>query len=213
MNSSYIMIKPDGLRYLNQIERMVLQGGFEINGRYSVTNWEKVAHKVYEKCIRERDELFEKEFLCHIWLNKYLFGNYAIVLILKKDKCYDKILLEEIMKVKSRIRTNFNASKNGTFIIALDMKKIDIPSESIERGYLSIATEDEIKVFDSTISQKGMFNSFFLQYVHCPDANIEDAKNELGILCDMNVISFENKINDDEWNMMKKLNERLDIES
>ena len=176
---------------------------------FFVQNWEDVAKNIYKKCIQDRDELFEKEFLCHIWLNKYLFGNFAIVFLLSKDGYFDNRLLDAILNLKKKIRSRFDASKNGTFIVALDMEKINLSSTRVPKGRLIIQHDRESSIFDQSISQEGRFNSFFFQYVHCPNVNYEDAKQELDILKKMGVLSIENMISIDEWNTMKKHAERL----
>lgn len=203
------MVKPDGLRYLLEIEQMIIASGFKICGRYSVYNWEVVAKQIYEKSISEHDELFEKEFYGHIWLNKYLFGNYAIVLLLKFQDFEDRRLLERIMEMKLRIRRRFNASKNGTFIVALDMNRINLSSNLIPSSNLVLQTENGIMTFDNNISQCGKFSSFYFQYVHCPDPSVIDAQNELNILKRLGVISVHNLICNEEWKKLKNIIGRL----
>lgn len=209
MKISYLMIKPDGLRYLFEIEQLITTEGFEICGRYSVYNWEEVAKQIYAKSVSEHDEVFEKEFLGHIWLNKYLFGNYAIVILLRYNNLENKQLLEQIMRLKLKIRKRFNASKNGTFIVALDMNKINLTSDLISSSNLVLQTENGIITFDDNISQCGKFSSFYFQYVHCPDPIVDEAQNELTILKRMAVISEHNLICDEEWNKIKCIIERL----
>ena len=126
MKMSYIMVKPEGQRYLSEIESMILNEGFCVESIYHVDDWEKVSCKVYEKCLNERGEKYKQEFLAHVWLNKYLFGNEAIVIFLSKPNIYGINLLGEIMNVKKKIRNRYNATKDGTFMIALDFNKIGL---------------------------------------------------------------------------------------
>lgn len=209
MKISYLMVKPDGLRHLLEIEQIITAEGFEICGRYSAYNWEEVAKQIYAKSLNEHGEVFEKEFLGHIWLNKYLFGNYAIVILLRHTNLEGKQLLGKIMQLKLKIRKRFNASKNGTFIVALDMNKINLSSDLISSSNLVLQTENGIMTFDDSISQCGKFSSFYFQYVHCPDPIVDEAQNELGILKRMEVISEYNLICDEEWSKLKCIISRL----
>lgn len=202
MKQSYIMIKPDGQRYLTEIDDIIKDNDFRIVSMYRVKDWETISSKIYEDCLNANDELFRLDYLAHVWLDKYLFGNSAIVMILEKDGLEGIRLLEEIMCLKKTIRKTFNATKTGVFMVVMDVSKIGLPGIS-PRGTLAIKSDDIILPVDDYMMQEGNFRAFFFQYVHCPDANIYEAKNEMQIL-EANVISSENLITFVEWQQMKK---------
>lgn len=203
MFESYLMIKPDGQRYLQEIEEMILNSGFSIKAIYHVCDWENISFKIYQHCLSKHDELFKLDFLAHVWINKYLFGNKAAIMVLSKKNVIGTQLLEEIMRLKRDIRTRFNATKNGTFMIIADMEKIGFNTIS-NKGYLCIKSKMDYVLVDEYLPQIGTFRAFFLQYIHCPDANTDEAQSELTILKKENIISLENIITQKEWYNMKK---------
>lgn len=198
------MVKPDGQRYLEDIEEIIKSRGFEIEGIYHIGDWEFVCSKVYARCIGQNTDIFKKEFLAHVWLNKYLFGNNALVLMLSKPGFENIDLLREVMQTKKFVRQKYNASKNGTFMVVMDINKIGLTSDEVEKSELFLKNRHGFERLDEMIAQEGMFRTFFLQYVHCPDAILDEAKNELEILENLGVFSDENLVSAEEWAMMKR---------
>lgn len=204
MNKSYIMIKPEGQRYLEEIENIIFDFGFAIEGIYYVEDWEFICTQIYSKCLNEHDELFMKDFLGHVWLNKYLFGNQSLVIMLSKRNFANEELLAEIMRMKKYIRKKYNATKNGTFMLLMDLSKAGITSSDVNNGQVTLLQGTKQECLDEMISQVGFFRTFFLQYVHCPDVVLHEAEEEIEMLKRNNVISNFNLVDETGWNFMKK---------
>ncbi len=202
MDYSILIVKPDGLRYLSYIESETINHGFRIVSKYHVYSWDEMHLELNKEEIKKKGSLFGDEIEAHIWLIKYIFGNYAQVWFLEKDSTKDEELLEEIMSLKKCIRDKLNASRNGTFMIISDLNKLGLKASDIEPGFLGTFHNNKFSKIDSYISQEGRFDSFFLKYVHCPDATLEEAKREIEVIKKLNITSTDNLISDEEWKKM-----------
>ncbi|HCC08349.1 MAG TPA: hypothetical protein DEP72_09365 [Clostridiales bacterium] len=203
MNKGYIMIKPDGHPYLKEFEKIILNQGLEIEEMYYIDDWKTVCTEVNRHDLIKRDKKSYNEFFGHVWLNNYMFGNSAVVLIISKKDCNYKELLDLILYTKKQIRNSLNATKDGTFMIALDMKKVGLDSDYFE-GYLKLVDDNNQQLFSEYLSRKAKWIAFYLPYVHCPDPNIIDNEIELNVLKKMDILSNENRISKSEWDLMKK---------
>ncbi|MBR6253094.1 MAG: hypothetical protein IKR04_04565 [Clostridia bacterium] len=202
MDNSFLLIKPDGFRYLDVIRKEVLKNGFRIVNKYHIYSWEDVFRKLSRELMEHRNELFGKEIEAHIWLLKYIFGNYAQLWILEKKPLKDEALLEETTNVKEIIRDRYCASRDGTFMIIADMCKVGLPSEFLSPGYLGTFFENEFHKVDKMIPQRGQFDGFYLKYLHCPDPILSEAEREFEVLRKCGIISKENEISEEEWEKM-----------
>lgn len=202
MNNSILLITPEGLRYLDSITKEVMQGGFEIISMHHVFSWGNVFRAFNKKYLEEKDELFRNQIEAHIWLKNYIFGDYAQVWLLRKNSLTDVTLLKEITNLKMLIRSKYGASRDGTFIMILDLCKIGFNPGGIRSAYLGTFQRDSFQIIDESISQIGKFDFYFLKYVHSPDPNLCDAKREIEILKDMKVISDDTIITKEERDKM-----------
>lgn len=206
MNFSFLLITPEGFRYLDSIKKEVLHNGFEIISKHHIFSWSNVFRAFNKKYLEEKDELFRNQTEAHIWLKNYIFGDYAQVWLLKKNSLTDAALLKEITNLKLLIRSKYRASRDGTFTIIADLCKLGFNPDSIRPAYLGTFQGNSFQIIDESISQIGKFDFYFFKYVHCPDPNLCDAKREIEILEDMNVISEETIITKEEWAKITYLN-------
>ena len=202
MDNSILIVKPDGFRFLEEINREILAYGFSIISKHHVFSWDEMFKMLNKDIMKKRPKLFRDEVEAHIWLLKYLFGNYAQVWVLKKDDLKDEELLNEITRFKDTFRSKYDASRNGTFMIIADMRKLNFNPTDIKLGYLGTCSSKDFRKIDKFISQKGKFDSFYLKYIHSPDPILSDAEREIGILKNSGIISDETIISEKEWSKM-----------
>ena len=65
---------------------------------------EEVAEKLYGHMRQEKGESFYEDFRVHAWVNRFLYGNSAIVLILNNNKINDKEKTILTYQLKKEIR-------------------------------------------------------------------------------------------------------------
>src|SRR5699024_2836272 len=151
---SYIMVKPSGARYINEIEDRLIESHLTIDSRYYVEDWETVANELYKDEIKKHNPIFYEDFQAHIWVNKYFFGNQALVYVFKRNEQTYQNLLDETFKLKQLIRGDLNATKDGTCMFIIDINKIDISGRINENnGRVTITNNGESIEFDDMIGQ------------------------------------------------------------
>ncbi len=203
---SYIMVKPSGARYINEIEDRLIESHLTIDSRYYVEDWETVANELYKDEIKKHNPIFYEDFQAHIWVNKYFFGNQALVYVFKRNEQTYQNLLDETFKLKQLIRGDLNATKDGTCMFIIDINKIDISGRINENnGRVTITNNGESIEFDDMIGQLGRWKSYFLNYVHCPDAKPEEFERELSILSQFGIFDEKNRVSEESFALCKRM--------
>lgn len=205
--SSFIIVKPEGGRYLNELNETLNENGITINEVYFLDNWEEIARSIYEKQLKDSSESFYAGFESHVWLCQYLFGNHGLLLILDNDNM--NLNIEEktqiVHKARESFREKFPAS-NGMFTIAVNLDKIDRETQSgfgYKRGVLGIMQSDSHEPLIENESE-GVWCRNYFKYIHAPE-NTEELIFQYEKLLDLKVMSEINKIGKNEWELLKFL--------
>lgn len=194
----FILIKACGMPMVSALEESIKSGGYKIKKIYNLSNGWDIIKKFY---LNNNDlEEFNKEVQIHAWLEKYLFGESAYILFVDTDK---NIGLDQkckdVLKIKKDFRNKYALSRNGTFMIAMDIQKTPFePLVKWKKGRLKVG----IYQFDPDMSQKGVFRGYYFKYAHTPD-DIVDYKRHMEILKMANVLIEENSISPKEWLTIK----------
>jgi len=205
-DKSYMMVKPCGGRYIEEVEQHIDRSPVIVDSRYFVDDWETVANELYAEEIKKHSPRFYEDFQAHIWVNKYFFGNEALVYVLKNPETTYKVLLDDTFRLKQAIRGSLNATKDGTCMFVLDVNRIDIPGKiAQDNGNLTLTQDGKSTEFDDMLAQLGRWKSYFLNYVHCPDAKVEDFQRELEILRQFGIFEEENKVDEKGFTLCKRM--------
>ena len=106
----------------------------------------------------------------------------------------------DALTIKKHFRDKFTLSRDGTFMVILDINKTPfLPLKTWRSGKLMIGSE----VCEEDMSQEGHFRGFYFKYAHTPD-NHKEYLRHMHILEQEKIISEENRISMSAWNMIKK---------
>lgn len=90
-------------------------------------------------------------------------------------------------------------SRDGTFMVAMDIQRT--PFKPLVKWHkCKLKVSDYI--FDSDMSQTGIFRGYYFKYAHTPD-NLAELDRHLKILTKVHIISEENRVYPREWRIIK----------
>jgi len=205
--SLFVVVKPDGGRYLRELEETLRERQISIISVYCINDWEKVARSIYKKQLETSSRSFCVGFESHIWLCQYLFGNQGLLLLL--DPISENFGLESKVQVLHEARENFRSkffASNDVFTIAVNLDKFD--SETFRgsdkvRGTLGTFYSGFIDPLVGSNSD-GMWYRNYFKYIHAPE-NVNELDFQFKELITLGILKEENKVDREEWEMLKYL--------
>ncbi len=210
-NYGFIMIKPSGQRYINEIYECI-QKDFNVLDVYYIGDWKNLAKELYAPEIKEYGKEFAEDFEIHLWINNYFFGNEALLLKVatKANLELEEVLLN-IFNKKKEIRRIFNCTKNGTcmFLVNVHLLNIDnLINETNGNVYLE-QNGNYTELDKEYLKHDGRYKTQFLNYVHACNPTIADFTYEKNTYEKFRI--FNNKLSQQEIeNCLKmKSNSRL----
>ena len=102
MNYSYFLIKPDGIRYLKEIDEIINSKKFDRIIYFAVNDWEKVQKDLYEEHYKKKD--FADSYQAFVEAEKNLFGNRGIIILVSKKEGTYQELMDKVLSTKLEIR-------------------------------------------------------------------------------------------------------------
>lgn len=168
MNYTYLLLHPCSSVFVDRIFNLLEQKGFAIVAVYRILGWDAILHDIYKNAFVKSNTV-EEHVLSHAYINKYLFGNCGLILLLHKNLTYDE-LVNETLQVKIELRQDMNKTKDGTISIILNANR---------------------SIYSSSPKQKEIMVSTFLSYIHCPDT-IEQYSEDFQTL--KNYLKSDNKL-------------------
>lgn len=181
MKYTYLLLHPCANVFVDQIFSALKRSNFTIVAVYRISCWDAILDNIYKNTYAKSNTI-EEHVQSHAYINKYMFGNYGLILLLHKNLSYDE-LVKETLNVKYELRQAMNETKDGTITILLDAnrsiynlledteKASKLPKSSQATGLNTLTHRDE-KVL-----------KIFLSYVHCPDT-MEQYMEDFKILRD-----------------------------
>lgn len=204
----FIMVKPDGARYLLELEQVLLEHKISIRCVYYVSDWERAARSLYEPELQSCGREFCASFESHVWLTRYLFGNQSLVLTLdiRNDNQDIRELARIVHEIKDYFRSRVPESRDGTFLIALNLDRLsgDFYQGIGTKGVLGILSSEG---FFTPLSEDGSIGSWeyhYFKYIHAPDG-AEELMRQWRVLVQLGIVFDENRISKQEWELLKTL--------
>lgn len=201
----FMIVKPDGGRYLTELEQILNEKQIFITDVYAIQNWERIARSIYRKQLQNSSRCFCVGFETHIWLCQYLFGNQALLLLLDTkiaDLDFDS-QVQIVYQARNNFRNKFSAS-NDIFTVAVNLDKLQGSSfrgSGKKRGYLGVSRPNSFDPFIEGGSEGRWYRNYF-KYIHVPESS-EELSHQLQSLVELNVLKEENKIEREEWEVLK----------
>jgi len=204
----FVIVKPDGGRYLKELEETLTEKQISIMDIYHIEDWETVARSLYREQLETSSRSFCVGFETHVWLCQYLFGNQGLLLLLDTESNEFNLdsKVQTVYEAREYFRKNFFAS-NGTFTIAVNLDKFEdktFKGSGKKRGTLGIF---ESNSFDPLIEEGGSEGTWYrnyFKYIHAP-GNTEELSFQFRTLVDLGIIREENRIMKEEWDLLKFL--------
>lgn len=204
----YTIVKPDGIRYLQELEQTLQENRINITSIFSIRDWEAIARVIYEPQLRSSDRAFNVGFETHLWLTQHLFGNRGLLLILEVQE-NTKTIAEQALfvhKVRNLFRDKLSESIKGTFVIAVNLDRLhgEVYTGAGRPGQLGVLDQDSFFMPLIDVHSNGRWDDHYFKYIHTPDG-LAELEYEWGVLIKQGIITKESKISRREWGLLKIL--------
>ena len=178
---SYFIVKPDGIRYLDEILED-LEGSFQEIKYYAVDDFEGLIKKLYHRHYERKGSSFAKSYASYLYGIKEIFGNKALLaLVSDREKTYEE-LSEDIFAEKVLIRQKY-VNNNVGLITNVGDEKINYIRYVDRKGKLK---EPRI------LSGMGNIRISDMNIIHSPDPDETTTKEELQIIIDSGILEDKN---------------------
>lgn len=190
---SYFIIKPDGIRFLDEICSTIEQKFSSIK-YYAIEDYTSITKKLYYKHYEKQGESFAKSFESYLYGLTQMFGNQAILAVVADEKMdYDE-LTQSIYDTKNEIRKKYVNNNVG----------IVTNYGEGEKNYIKIISEDGKENSPRIMKKLGNHRISDLNVIHSPDNNKEDNLKELRIILQQGIIDDKNLITTKMMKQMRK---------
>lgn len=190
---SYFIVKPDGIRYLDEILND-LEGKFQEIKYYAVDDFESLIKKLYHKHYENKGSGFAKSYASYLYGIREIFGNKALlVLVGDREKTYEE-LSNDIFAEKTLIRQKY-INNNVGIITNLGDERVNYIRYVDQKGNLKkpriLNGMGNIRISDMNI-------------IHSPDPDEATTKEELQIIINSGILQDKNLLTPDT---IKKIRE------
>lgn len=170
--NSFIIVKPDGGRYLKELDDTIKENGIIIDEIYFIEDWENVARSIYQRQLDSTSKSFCVGFESHVWLCQYLFGNNGLLLILDINDQNAGLETETqtVHETRESFRAKFPAS-NGMFTIAVNLEKFEgdrFVGSGKKKGILGVMQSELLEPLIEDGSEGVWYRNYF-KYIHAPE--------------------------------------------
>ena len=164
----FLVVKPDGMRYLDIIRRELKKSNFSIVSEIPCHDWAMLAHRMYERRLEQETEEFRSNFEIHVWLQEHLFGPEAVVLVFygRFSTLVDGV--HRVFVFRDQVRQNLYQKGDNRMVFLV---KVDAFVEGDQAsglwGRLAIMKEQNI---ETIYAQSHKWDEHLFKYVHAPDS-------------------------------------------
>ncbi len=193
---SYFIIKPDGIRYIDDICKEI-ENEFESIIYYNLDDFADITRKLNYKNYEQKGENFKKIYDEYLYGVNQIFGNKGLLILLGDTRISQQELVEKVYEKKIELRKKYINENVG---IATNYE----PEKAKKKNYIRIIEEDGTQKNPRIMKELGNHRISDLNTIHSPDPNIEDTIAELKIIDEQNIITEENRIIPEIMNKIKK---------
>ncbi len=200
---SYFVLKPDGIRYIDDICETI-EGRFDNVIYYYIEDFEDIIKKLYHKHYEEKGEKFAGSFESYLYGLKEIFGNKALLMLIG-DRSSQKELAQKVFNTKIEIREKYGNDNIG---IVTNHKG----NEQSKKLYIRLIDEKGEQSKTRILSDLGYYRISDMNTIHCPDPDVEITAEELNIIYREGVLNPDTVISKEIMDNVKKY-KTLNIES
>lgn len=161
--NSYLLLKPDSKIYINEIEELIKDKGFDIVNRYILKEFKERALKLY----KDKDEDYLDIINRHLENISCLFGNSAMVLLLNKNVSLDELYFDTYnLKKEIREKFSFTHAHGGYLIKDNNLSHAnlvhcpDVSSKLYDRDLNYIMSSNLMEIDDNELKLIKRYRSF-----------------------------------------------------
>ena len=190
---SYFMIKPDGMRFLDNICDTIEQRYSSVR-YYAVDDYIEITKKLYYKHYQNKGEKFAKSFDAYLYGLTELFGNQAIMILVADHNRNFEELTQSVYDTKNEIRDKYVNHNIG----------IVTNYGNGNQNYIKFISEEGKEETPRIMKELGNHRISDMNIIHSPDANKEETLKELNILSQAGILDDKNRILLDMMQQMRK---------
>ena len=178
---SYFIFKPNGAKNYKMAIREIKENQFIIVNQYAIKDYDTVNMALH---------MNQPESMKYIRpisrFNYDFYGNYAmLVLVKKRDITYDNFC-KQIVWLKGHLRNKFSLP-----YVSYAFDTSELGEENQQQKLIILAKSGEILKKDA-MNQEGTFMVFSINSIHSPDDNVESTIGELTLLREMGLFEESN---------------------
>lgn len=205
MHKAFVIVKPDGIRFLRLLEDVIIQKGYLTEAVYFIHDWGLVAKNIYRQdWLKRRSKPAELE--AKLWLTRHLFGNNGLVVVITgvNSKKNDKSFIRYGDEVKKSFRKLSCDNINDSVIIAISLDSLKFIQ--IQEHYIAGKSEfssPRYKHLNQIVTEPGYWSRCRFTHIHAPDPLIMNVSREWDLLNELGITADENLISTQQWEFMK----------
>lgn len=201
-NMSYFLFKPDAEKKFGEM-REYIENKFPKVRYFAVTNWSDTIKKLYYKHYETKGEKFSDMFEPFLASVNELYGNYAIIAVVKDDDIPKEELVKRVFETKQTLRNKYSKPES----LGIISNTASMPEVKQHRRILN-----KVEVTDFEGKRKktkymngpGEYRIHFLNYIHSPDDSTEENDKEMLILAENNLLSAKNLMTKEQIDFVSK---------
>ncbi len=190
---SYFIVKPDGIRYLDDICETV-EGKFPTVRYYAIQDFKGTIKKLYHKHYERSGKKFAESFDAFLYGLSELFGNESILILVADGERPYQELMQSVFDTKKELRKKYVNNKIG----------IVTNYGGGRNTFLRLVTRNGNSLKPRIMSEAGSYRISDMNTIHSPDPDLETTLDELKILLDTEVIHDKNLITTPMLTQMRK---------
>ena len=182
---SYFIIKPDGIRFFEEINHEIEQSFHNVK-YFKIDDYSSIIKKLYFRHYEKKGQSLANNFEQSLNASNELYGNEAILAIVSdRDSEKNEEFRQRVFDLKMKLRA------------ALSRHNIRILSNTPGKeptNYVRILDESGNELKQRSFKEKGNYRINELNVIHSPDSDIQSTFEELKILIDSGIITEEKMI-------------------
>lgn len=192
MNYSYFILKPDGVRFLDEICKSI-EKDVNFVKYYAIDDFDSIIKKIYHTHYEKKGDKFKKDFESFLFGLKQIFGNRGLLILIGDNKGSYEELLQNINKKKAEIRKKFINDNIGIITNYGEGNQLI--------RFISVTGEP---MLPRIMKGSGNYRISNFNIIHSPDSSLKTNFDELKILIDEGIIDDKNLITDEMLKNMRK---------
>lgn len=192
MHYSYFLVKPDGVRFLDEICQTCEQE-YEMIKYYAISDFDVIIKKLYHKHYEQKGEKFANSFSAYLYGLKEIFGNESVLILVGDSRRTYEELIQSIFQTKTQIRRIYVNNNIGIVTNCGEWSE-----------YIRFITPSGTERLPRIMDQLGSYRISDINIIHSPDMTKEVTLEELKILLDAEIINDRNLIPYDMIKRMRK---------